>query len=112
MLENIRDRGTKKWTAMMFPEHIVELRNWMDREHYTERPELNEWDLQVIQEELEVAYKRKCEVLIKIWKDGEIMLRGDIIVGIDLQSNCVLLDDPFGINRIHVSDIIVVQIVE
>ncbi len=108
----IRDRGNIKWTAMMLPEHIVELRNWMDEEHYTERPELNEWDLQAIQEELEVACKRKCEVQIKTWKDGEISMHGDIIVGIDLQSNFVLLDNPFGISRIHVSDIIGVQCVD
>ena len=106
MTGNIRDRGNIKWTAMMLPEHIIELRNWMDKEHYEERPELNEWDLQSIQEEIEVAYSRKCQTLVRTWKDGKIMTRGGIIEGIDLRTMIVMLDNPFGMERIPVSDII------
>ena len=106
MLEDIRDRGTKKWTAMMLTEHLVELDKWMDKDHYEERPELSEWDLQSIQEEIEVSYKRKCQTLIKTWKDGKIMTRGGIIEGIDLRTMIVILDNPFGLERISVSNII------
>ncbi|KAA0944049.1 YolD-like family protein [Sporosarcina sp. ANT_H38] len=109
MLENIRDRGTKKWTAMMLPEHIVELNKWMDKDHYEDRPELSEWDLQSIQDELEVSYKWKCQTLIKTWKNGKIMTRGGIIEGIDLRTMIVMLDNPFGLDRIPVSDIIGVR---
>ncbi|NYF23409.1 YolD-like family protein [Sporosarcina sp. JAI121] len=113
MLENNRDRGTKKWAmSMILPEHLVELRNWMEKEHYEERPELSEWDLQAIQEEIEVAYKRKCQTLIKTWKDGKIMTRGAIIEIIDVHSRCVVLDDPFGLERIPISDIVGVQCME
>lgn len=112
MLDENRDRGTKKWTAMMLPEHIVALRNWMDKDHYEERPELSEWDLQSIQEGIEVAYKRKCQTLIKTWKDGKIMTRGGILEEIDLRTMIVILDNPFGIERISVLDIIGVQIAE
>lgn len=108
----IRDRGNIKWTAMMLPEHVVELRKWMDQDNYTERPELNEWDLQLIQEELEVAYKSKCETLVKTWVNGKIVQFYGIIEGIDLQSNVVNLDDPFGMNQIRVSEIIAVQVVD
>ena len=73
----IRDRGNIKWTAMMLPEHVVELRKWMDQDNYTERPELNEWDLQSIQEELEIAFKKQCETLIKTWANGLITTSGD-----------------------------------
>ena len=45
-------RGNIKWTAMILPEHIAELRNWMDKEHYVKCPELSDWDLQSIQERL------------------------------------------------------------
>jgi hypothetical protein len=105
----IRDRGNIKWTAMMLSEHVAELRRWKDEEQYEERPELNEWDLQAIQEELEVAYKRKCQALVKTWKDGKVISRGGIIEEIDLKSECVLLDDPIRIERIPFADIIGVQ---
>ena len=108
----IRDRGTKKWTAMMLPEHIVELNKWIDKDHYEERPELSEWDFQSIQEEIEVAYKRKCEALVRTWKDGKVMTRGGIIEVLDLRLACIVLDNPFGPERIPMSDIIGVRIVE
>lgn len=109
MLENIRDRGTKKWTAMMLPEHIEELNKWMDKDHYEERPELSEWELQAIQVEIEVAFKSKCQTLIKTWKNGKKMTRGGIIKVHDFRSECIVLDNPFGPERIQVSDIIGVQ---
>lgn len=112
MLENIRDRGTKKWTAMMLAEHLVELDKWMDKDHYDERPELSEWDLQSIQEEIEVSYKRKCQTLIKTWKDGKVMTCDGIIEVLDLKSECIMLDNPFGLERIPMSEIIGVQCAE
>ncbi|WP_399632627.1 YolD-like family protein [Sporosarcina sp. SG10008] len=51
----IRDRI--KWTAMMLSEHIRELRIWMKEDNYKERPELDNYDLQGIQEEVEVAFR-------------------------------------------------------
>ena len=63
MLENIRDRETKKWTAMMLSEHIKELRIWKDKDNYEERPQLDDFDLQAIQHEIEVAQNRECEVV-------------------------------------------------
>ena len=107
----IRDRGNIKWTAMMLPEHVVELRRWMDGESYTERPELNEWDLQLIQEELELACKRKCETLVKTWVNGKVVQFRGIIEEIDLQSNVVILENIFGIKRIQVSEVFSMQVV-
>jgi len=49
----------------MLPEHVEELRKWMDKDHYEVCPELNDWDLQSIQEEIEAAYKRQCPSLIQ-----------------------------------------------
>lgn len=106
MLDNVRDRGMQKWRGLMLSEHLAEINNWMDKDHYDERPELSEWDLQSIQEEIEVAYKRKCQTLVRTWKDGKIMTRGGIIEGIDLRTMIVIFDNPFGPERIPVSDII------
>ena len=72
MLENNRDRGRIKWTAMMLPEHVSALREWQEEDILGDRPELNEWDLQLIQEEIEFAYKRKCQTLIRTWENGKI----------------------------------------
>lgn len=108
----IRDRGNIKWTAMMLPEHVAELRKWMNEDRYAKRPELNEWDLQAIQEEIERAYKRKCETLIKTWANGYILPHQGIIAEMDVLKKCIVLEDPFGFETILVEDIINVQSIE
>ena len=108
----IRDRGNIKWTAMMLSEHVRELRKWVDQDNYTERTELNEWDLQSIQEELELAYKRQCETLIKTWDSGRITQHHGIVVDVDLKRLCIVLKKPFGTEIIRVADIINVQSME
>ncbi|MFD1929101.1 YolD-like family protein [Sporosarcina siberiensis] len=104
-----RDRGNIKWTSLMLPEHLLELRKWTNEDAYTERPELNEWDFQLIQEELELAIKRKGETLIKTWFDGEIIEHQGIIVKIDTFLKAIVLEETSGIRKIPVVAIINVQ---
>lgn len=73
----------------------------MDMDHYEERPVLDDFDLQSIQYELEVAYERKYEAIVRSWKDGKVMTRGGIIEVLDLRSE-----------RIRVSNILGVQCAE
>ena len=108
----IRDRGNSKWTAMMLSEHVRELRKWMDQDNYIERPELNEWDLQSIQEELELAYKRQCETLIKTWDSGRITEHHGKVENIDLKRLCIVLKNPFDTEIIRVATIVNVQSVD
>ncbi|WP_336822919.1 YolD-like family protein [Sporosarcina sp. USHLN248] len=109
---DIKDRGRIKWTAMMLPEHLAELRDWYAEDEYTERSELTEWDLAVIQEEIEIAYKRKCETLIKTWRDNRIVENQGIIETIDLHNNAVLLADPYGDLRLLIEHIISVHCID
>ena len=111
MLENNRDRGRIKWTAMMLTEHVEKLREWMDEDNYVERPALDEFDMQLIQEEIELAYKRKCQALIKTWKNGKVEKQQGIIDEIDLRLMVIVLVDSFEKDRISVSDIIGIQCV-
>ncbi|MCG7344778.1 YolD-like family protein [Sporosarcina sp. ACRSL] len=105
----IKDRGRIKWTAMMLPEHLTELRNWHTEDDRTVRPELTEWDLAAIQEEIEIAYRRKCETLIKTWRNNHIFEYQGIIETIDLHNKLILLADPFGDLQISIEQIISVQ---
>ena len=108
----LRDRGNIKWQGLMLPEHVTKINDWRNKKHYEERPHLDEFDLQSIQEEIEVAHKRKCMVLIITWAAGKFMMRGGVITEINIQSMCIFLDNPFGIERISVNDIVGAQIQE
>ena len=106
-MDKIRDRGTKKWAmAMMLPEHVEALKEWMDEDHYVERPQLDDFDLENIQENIEIAYKRKCETHVATWGNGEIWHYGGKITEINMQSRVLILDTPFGIERLPFAHIV------
>lgn len=108
----VKDRGRIKWTAMMLPEHLKELRTWQDEDELVKCPNLSEFDLQLIQEELEVAYRRKCETRIKTWKAGVIEQHQGSIEEIDLRLMSIIMQEQMGTVRIPVTEIISVQCVE
>lgn len=109
MLEHNRDRGKIKWTALMLPEHITKLREWQAEDNHVKRPELSEWDLEVINEELVRAQQRNCQTLIKTWKEGIILSFQGTLERLDMQKQIVFLEDPFGMVHISAQEIISVQ---
>ena len=64
----IQDRGNIKWTAMMLPEHVGLLRDWHDENELTERPELDEFELTLLAEEIERAHKGENSVKLTYWR--------------------------------------------
>ncbi|WLR43838.1 YolD-like family protein [Bacillus carboniphilus] len=46
----IRDRGTIKWTSMMLPEHVKQLKEWTKEDGFETMPELDEQQLEEINE--------------------------------------------------------------
>ncbi|PID13888.1 hypothetical protein CSV63_15810 [Sporosarcina sp. P34] len=109
VMERNRDRGKLKWTSLMLPEHLERLRGWQREDEYIERPELTDWELQTMQETLEVAWRRRVETSIKTWHDGEVRFHQGEIEALDLRTMTIRLRDPFGTERIHVGDVIDVQ---
>lgn len=112
MYKNIRDRGTKKWTAMMLPEHVEALREWMAEDDYVEKPEFDDWELLLIQEEIERSVQSGSPVNIQTWKDGKIIPFEGVISRIDYRLRQILLATSFEITRISVSEVIRVQVLD
>ncbi|WP_432355345.1 YolD-like family protein [Sporosarcina sp. A2] len=109
MLKRNRDRGRIKWTAMMLPEHIARLREWQAEDNYLKRPDLTDWDIEDIQEQLSVAIRRKCQTLVRTWREGKITNYHGTIEEIDIHNQIIELQDPFEKERISAADIIFVQ---
>ena len=112
MLENNRDRGNKKWTAMMLTEHVELLRQWHDEDEFTERPELDEWELTLLAEEVERAHKGKSDVKLTHWKDGKLLDDYGKVITIDNTSKSIVLDDPFSTTRHQFGDIVAISIID
>lgn len=74
-----KDRGTIKWNAMMLPEHVKLLREWQSEDMLVEKPELDEWALQEMSEQLAAAYEQQLEIELKIWETTALYnVRGKI----------------------------------
>lgn len=109
-VEDIKDRGAIKWQGMFLTEHVQMLRNWREEDKKIPKPDLNEWDLQAIQEELEIAMKRKCEIRIQSWKDDKFHYHKGTIEDIDFQSKTIVYDDPFVQQRLLVEEITAIDL--
>lgn len=108
----IKDRGMQKWKGMMLPEHVALLNEYFGEKKKVPKPELNEWDLHAIEETLQIALKRKCDMTIKMWRDGQFQYRGGIIKEVDLSKWTIDVDDPFGLHTYLLDSIVDVTVTE
>ena len=112
MLENNRDRGTIKWTAMMLTEHVEKLKEFYEEYDSLEPPQFDEWESTLLAEEIERAHKGKSDVKLTHWKDGKLLDEYGTIITIDTSSKTIGLEDPFGTRQYDFSDIIAISIIE
>lgn len=71
------DRGTKKWGALMLPEHLQALKKWK-KDFYKESPkQLSSWELDDLQQTITLAFKQQQVIKITTWEiDGYIQQEG------------------------------------
>ncbi|MBB4825933.1 hypothetical protein HNO89_003170 [Sporosarcina luteola] len=79
----IRDRGNIKWTAMMLPEHIQQLREWQaeDGKAVRETPDeqqLEEWNYKIGE-----SVERGLPLSIEFWQCSEVRKVNGFIQKID-----------------------------
>lgn len=101
----IRDRGNIKWTAMMLPEHVKAVRDWLETDGHIERPNLDDWELESIQMEIELAYKRQRAVSVTTWRKGKEFVYSGKIAELDQRLHFISIEGPFGDSRIPVGDV-------
>lgn len=87
---NVMDRGQLKWGALMLPEHVRMLREWRDDEPANHKPQLDEEELGLLQEEIALAYQRQCIVELRYWH-GRVAIVAGTIISINLSTRTVEL---------------------
>lgn len=104
----INDRGTKKWTALMMPEHIEMLnRMWKELEH-KEQPILDEHQIEENAMKLQLAIHDNLTVEVKYFKDHDFnTVRGKIL---SIVSNDYLMFEDEDSTKVKFSDVIEVLI--
>jgi len=112
MVGDIQERGALKWTALMLPEHIRMLREWKEEDNRVPKPKLDEFDLQMLQENIEIAIVRRCQVEIQVWKDYQFHYYTGMIISMDIQTRSIIYDDSISTKRLSVDEIPSVRLID
>ncbi|MEX3623557.1 YolD-like family protein [Viridibacillus arvi] len=99
------DRGNKKWTSLMLPEHLTMLKEWKKEQNYIKRPEIDEYQLEDFQMIMSQALTTQQPVLIKTWNDGEIFTVEGLLQDVDPYHNECVLQNSLVNKRIQISAI-------
>lgn len=82
-MDNIFDRGTKKWTAMMLPEHVKMLRE-IDNEYVkTNKPALDGYQLDEIHEMIDTSLEFHLPLKFELWFNGLFEELEGVLVRVD-----------------------------
>ena len=109
---DIKDRGIIKWQGMMLTEHVEMIRAWYEEDNQDVKPELDEHDLQLLQEELALAAQRQCHVKLKFWKEKKFHYHIGIIQELDPQSRSIIYKDPSRMHRLPIDELVEVWLID
>jgi len=104
---NIKDRGNKKWTAMMLIEHRERLKELKEHEDDREKPILDDQEKAVINSRLHQALERNLKVKIKYYRDKRFKTISGRIKRVDVNRREVVISDEV----IEVEDLLELKIV-
>jgi len=104
----INDRGTKKWTSLMLPEHVEALKKVFAETDYVEKPILDEQQQMEMDMILQLALKDNRTVKIKCYVEHDYRTVEGKPVIIDMLNNClklhngaeIKLDDVMEVNTL------------
>lgn len=101
----LKDRGSMKWTAMMLPEHLVEIRKWKEEQFYDKKRELTEWELEEIEQTVQRAAAMQKQITLTLWNNHNLHDKIGLVTGIDPYKKELLLDTDISVKRISFYDI-------
>jgi len=104
---NIKDRGNKKWTAMMLIEHRKKLKELKEHEDDRKKPILDDQEKAVINSRLHQALERNLKVKIKYYRDKRFKTISGRIKRVDMNRKEVVISDEV----IEVEDLLELKIV-
>jgi hypothetical protein len=106
----IRDRGTKKWTSIMLPEHIKMLRNYANDEYYqVQKPTLDEQKIEELNEVICEAMEFNNKLHFTYYKNGHHVGIDGHIHHICIERKLHIVDSNNEALKINVEDIINVE---
>ncbi|NRD80658.1 YolD-like family protein [Bacillus sp. BRMEA1] len=109
----IRDRGRIKWTAMMLPEHVKLIRDWVKEDQYEKQKEMDEQQLEQMNETLAAAIEFDHYVMITHYynRNYEIVM-GKIHYWDELAHKLHVVDRFEAVHRIPIAAIVDIRVTD
>lgn len=102
---NVNERGTKKWTSIMLPEHVKMLEEMFAEQERKTKPILDEQQLLENNLTLQLAVNEDLQVEIKYYRNHDIKLTRGHLLRIDVFNKIlymkeieISLDDVIGVS--------------
>lgn len=96
----LHDRGNIKWTSLMLPEHLVQLKEWKKEQYHDKKRDLTEWELEEIEQSIQRAFKLRKLVKLTLWDHNKLHDHTGLVTGTDTYKKELLLDTDLLIKRI------------
>ena len=90
---NFKDRGNKKWTAMMLVEHRDRLKKLKEHEEDKEKPILDDQEKSVINSKLQQAVHNNLAVTIKHYQNKRFKIITGTIKKVDVNRGIIFISD-------------------
>lgn len=89
----INERGTKKWTSLMLPEHIQMLEDIEKEQDRKEKPIVDDHQKEEINRALKMAIKQNLNIRITRYMSGSFYESGGKIKVVDSTNDYLWLND-------------------
>lgn len=97
----LHDRGNMKWTSLMLPEHLVQLKERKIEQYHDKKRDLTEWELEEIEQTIQRAFKLRKLVKLTLWDHNKLHDYAGLVTGTDPYKKELLLDIDLSIYEFH-----------
>ncbi|QHS22528.1 YolD-like family protein [Virgibacillus sp. MSP4-1] len=105
----LKDRGNKKWTSLMLPEHVEELKKlWEDYEKEP-MPVLDEQELEEMNRICVTACKQKQKVRVTVYQDGNRKTREGRIIKLNGQQQTIHFEKAQGTEKLPIQRLLHIE---
>ena len=109
----IKDRGTIKWTAMMLPEHVHELRELWDKDKKVPERTIDEQKIELLDYTIKQAITTQMEAKITFYEGNTYIEKLGHIKEVDPYTSLLSLFSPQGQNlKINMNCILDVELLK
>lgn len=102
----MNERGSIKWTSLMLPEHIQELKRLSQRQYDVNQPVLSEDQQEEIQRKVREAYESQAPVTVEYYENNRIHSISGTIDKVNIGMRRIEISSRTGLDYVNFTSLI------